>query len=114
MRVRTVGASLPDDLIVLFRRLGEDMAGARKARRMTQEDLAKRLNLSRKTVAAMEKGDPKVSFGSYAVAAWIMKLEAGLMDAFSPLTDPIYQREARFNQPKRVRKATGNAADLDF
>ncbi|MCW3783569.1 helix-turn-helix transcriptional regulator [Defluviimonas salinarum] len=115
MEDRRISGAFPDALVPLLRRMGEDLAVARKARRLTQDDLASRMNVARKTVINMEKGDPRVSFGAYAVAGWIMGLEQNLLSAFDPGNDPVFQREARLAQPKRVRADTGNDfGDLDF
>lgn len=84
---------------------------------MSQATLAERLHVSRKVVVAMEKGDPRVNFGSYALAAWTMGLERGILEVFSPERDPVFQREARLGLRERVRatsSAEGPMGDLDF
>lgn len=115
MDQRRIHETIPDALIGLFQTIGEDIAAARKVRKWSQADLAEHLNLSRKTVSAMEKGDVRVSFGAYGMAAWVMGLEHNLLGIFAPQNDPVFQREARLDLPKRVRaKATSELGDLDF
>lgn len=115
MEERRLNKSFPDALVPILKQIGTDIASARKARRMTQEDLAERIGLARKTVVSMERGDPRVSFGAYAVAAWVMGLEKGLLSVFDPASDPVYQREARLSLPDRVRNEAGTVFDdLDF
>lgn len=45
------------------------ISAARKERRMSQEELASRIGVSRPTVVAIEKGNPKVAIGSVFEAA---------------------------------------------
>lgn len=52
--------------------LGEMIKCARLERRMSQSNLADRLNRSRYTVMAIEKGDPDVSIGAVFEAAYIV------------------------------------------
>lgn len=115
MEERRLTKSFPDALVPILKQVGTDISAARKARRMTQEELAERIGVARKTVVSMERGDPRVSFGGYAAAAWVMGLEKGLLSIFDPATDPVYQREARLSLPDRVRNEAGTVFDdLDF
>lgn len=47
---------------------------------------------------------PTVSFGAYAMAAWLMGLTKNLEELFSQERDPVFQREARLAVPQKVRK----------
>ena len=102
MRHRKINDTLPDTLFDAFRIFGNDISAARRARHMTQESLANRINTSRQTVIHMEQGDPRVSMSAYAAAAWIMRLENNLLNAFAQENDPIQQREGRIGLPKRI------------
>jgi transcriptional regulator with XRE-family HTH domain len=55
-----------------LRTLGEMIKCARLGKRMSQSNLAQRLNRSRYTVMALEKGDPNVSIGIVFEAATIV------------------------------------------
>lgn len=114
MRSRRLTSTLPEDLTTLLTRIGQDLSVARRIRRMSQEDLAQRLNASRRLVTRMEKGDPTVSFGAYAMAAWLMGLTKNLEELFSQDRDPVFQREARLAVPRKVRKKSGADESLDF
>ena len=114
MRSRRLTSAFPDDLARLLVRIGQDLSVARRVRRMSQEELAQRLNASRKLVARMEKGDPTVSFGAYALAAWIMGLTKNLEEIFSQERDSVFQREARLAVPRKVRRKSGADQSLDF
>ena len=52
--------------------LGDMIKCARLERRLSQDNLAKRLNRSRYTVMAIEKGDPNVAIGVVFEAATIV------------------------------------------
>lgn len=117
MEIRRVTGNIPDSLAIGLRRMGEDISAARRARRISQADMAEKVAVSRKTISAIERGDPKVAFGTYAEVAWIMGLENSLLSAFAPSGDPVALREARLNLPERVRKTkpgTSGLGDLDF
>lgn len=68
----TIPASLSTLTKVALRTLGEMIKCARLERKMTQKDLAERLNKSRYTVMSLEKGDPDVAVGVVFEAAAIV------------------------------------------
>lgn len=112
---RRIEDSFPDALKPIMRQLGSDLAAARTARRITQLDMSERLNISRMTLFRVEKGDPRVSFGTYAMAAYILGLEHRLLLIFAQEADPEFQKQARLNQPKRVRDLPESGfGDMDF
>ena len=102
MRQRKIHETLPDSLLNALRVFGDDLSAARRARRLSQDSLAGRMNVSRRTVMRMERGDPSVSMASYAGAAWIMGLEKNLLNSIASEYDPVQQREARLGLPKRI------------
>lgn len=114
MRERRLKDAIPDGVLKLLIDMGSDLSAARRARKMTQEDLADRLCVSRKLVAAMERGDPNVGIAVFASAAWLMGLERNLVGVFGQENDPYFQREARLSLPTRVRLQESPAEDLDF
>lgn len=59
--------------------LGKQIRLARKARRMTEGELAERAGIARSTLQLIEKGDPKVDIGLVFEAATIIGV--GLFDA---------------------------------
>lgn len=60
---------LPDDVLRAICRVGEDLAMARRARRMSQADMAARIGVGRSTIVRMEAGDPRIGFATIASAA---------------------------------------------
>ena len=59
-------------------KLGEDIAVARKKRRISTVSMAERAFISRGTLYKVEKGDPSVSMGIYATVLTILGLIKGL------------------------------------
>jgi len=52
--------------------LGKLIKIARAQQKMPQTELAKRLNVSRQTIIAIEKGSPKVNIGTILEAAYVL------------------------------------------
>lgn len=112
MKEKRSKMTIPDPLVAALGRMGADLSAARRARQMSQEDMAGRLNMARRTLIRMERGDPTVSMGAYATAAWVLGLEKRFLSGFE--TDPEEgAREHRLGLPQRVRSRL-NEADLDF
>ena len=84
-------------------KFGRDLAVARRKRRLTMGMMAERSGLAKSTYARIEKGDPAVALGAYAMALFVM----GFGEAFGDLTDArrdddgLLLDEERL--PKRVR-----------
>ncbi len=112
MQERRSRMTIPDPLIGLLSQMGSDLSAARRSRQMSQDDLAGRLNVSRRTVIRMERGDPTVSLGAYATAAWVLGTEKRFLSGFE-ISPEQATRAHRLGLPKRVRSPL-NEADLDF
>ena len=56
-------------------RLGENIKLARLRRKLSAEQIAQRANISRPTLAAIEKGSPSVSMGYYFLVLDVLGLE---------------------------------------
>ena len=76
--------SLPQAAGSALRKLGDDLATARKRRGQPLREWAKRLQVSVPTLLRMEKGDPSVSAGVYATAVWLI----GRHEALGRVADP--------------------------
>mgnify|MGYP003641186249 CR=1 FL=1 len=110
-----INETFPDALKPIMRQMGSDLSASRKSRRITQKDMAERLNISRVTLGRLEQGDPRVSFGTYAMAAYVLGMEQRLLSIFAQEADPEFQKQARLNQPKRVRNLPEKSfGDMDF
>ena len=70
-------------------KLGEDIAVARKKRRISTVSMAERAFISRGTLYKVEKGDPSVSMGIYATVLSLLGLIEGLGDIADRGTDTL-------------------------
>lgn len=68
------GPSIPLPAPHALRKLGRDLALARRKRGISTSDMAARLFVSRDTLWRLEKDDPNVSLGTLATAAFILQL----------------------------------------
>jgi len=84
-------------------KFGHDLAVARRKRQLTMEMVAERTGLAKSTYARIEKGDPAVAMGAYAMVLFVL----GFGDVLGDLTDArrddhgLLLDEERL--PKRVR-----------
>ena len=79
--------SLPLPAAHALRKLGREIALARRKRGISTADMAVRLFVSRDTLWRMEKGDPTVSSGTLATALFVLQLHDRLANLASPGTD---------------------------
>jgi hypothetical protein len=84
-------------------KFGADLALARRKRNLTVGMMAERLGAAKSTYLRVEKGDPTVSMGTYAMALFVL----GFGDAFGDLVDPRRDDQGLLldaqRLPKRVR-----------
>ena len=94
---------LPLKLKRALLKLGSDIAIARRKGSLTSQMMAERLAISKSTYARVEKGDPTVSLGVYAMTFFVL----GFQDTVGDLVDPSKDREGLLldveRLPKRVR-----------
>lgn len=81
--------SLPLPVKRGLKKLGQDIADARRRRRIPTTLMAKRAMISRATLARVEKGAPQVSLGIYATVLFILGLDKRLADLADVRTDDI-------------------------
>ena len=101
---------LPARLRRSLTKLGLDLSMARRKRHLTVEMLAERVGVSRTTYLKVEKGDPKVSMGIYAMALFVLGFPdvlAQIADARLDDTGLLLEAE---RLPKRVRVKTEPSA----
>ncbi|MDB6175519.1 MAG: transcriptional regulator, family [Chthoniobacteraceae bacterium] len=67
-------SSIPLAAAYALRKLGRDLAIARRKRNISTADMAARLFVSRDTLWRMERGDQTVAIGTLATAAFILQL----------------------------------------
>ena len=81
----------------------EPKATIRRKRALTVRMMAERIGVHKNTYLKVEKGDPTVGFGIYAMALFVL----GLFDALTTLADPGQDDTGLLldadHLPKRVR-----------
>jgi transcriptional regulator with XRE-family HTH domain len=99
----TVFDTLPPKLRRSLAKLGQDIAVARKKRNLTMAMMAERLGVAKSTYLRVERGDPTVSLGAYAMALFVL----GFGDSLGDLVDPRRDDQGLLldaeRLPRRVR-----------
>jgi DNA-binding XRE family transcriptional regulator len=94
---------LPPKIRRSLKKIGADIALARRKRHLTTQMMAERLGISKSTYGRVEKGDPTVSMGVYAMSLFVL----GFGDALGDLVDPGRDHQGLLldaeRLPKRVR-----------
>lgn len=93
--------------------LGQQIELARKTRRMSETELARRIGVSRSTVQRIEKGVTGVEIGSYFEAASILGVPLFEAEATTLVPQIEQVRSMLTLMPKRVRKSAREVKD-DF
>lgn len=110
-RARIIEA-LPPPALRAIRQLGQDLAVARRRRRISQQLMADRMLVNRETVARLERGDPAVSLGVLASALFVLGLAGRLERLLEPGSDAVGMSEDLRHLPRRAHAPRGD--DLDF
>lgn len=94
---------LPGRLRRSLCKFGHDVAVARRKRHLTVAMMAERTGLSKGTYLRIEKGDPSVAMGAYAMALFVL----GFGEVFGDWLDARHDEEGLLldeqRLPKRVR-----------
>ena len=98
-------AALPLPVTHALRKLGRDVALARRKRGISTADMAERLFVSRDTLWRLERGDPTVSMGTLATAAFVLGLHDRIAGLAAPSTDALALSLDEQRLPKRIRRA---------
>ena len=88
-----------------LRKLGRDLALARRKRGISTADMACRLFISRDTLWRLECGDPTVSLGTLATAAFVLQLHDRLANLAAPASDDLALSLDERRLPQRIRRA---------
>ena len=97
--------SIPLPAVHALRKLGRDLALARRKRGISTGDMASRLFVSRNTLWRLERGDPTIALGTLATAAFILQLQERLANLAAPATDALALSLDERRLPKRIRRA---------
>jgi transcriptional regulator with XRE-family HTH domain len=88
-----------------LRKLGRDLALARRKRGLATADMAGRLFVSRDTLWRLERGDPTVSLGTLATAAFVLQLHDRLANLAAPASDDLALSLDERRLPQRIRRS---------
>jgi transcriptional regulator with XRE-family HTH domain len=83
-----------------LRSLGAKLREARLRRELTQSLIAERASVSTDTLGRIEKGDPRVSIGAYAMVMQAL----GLLEGWGNITDTLGEELAKEQLRKRAPK----------
>lgn len=87
--------------------LAQNIVIARKRRKETQAQWAKRLGVSQPTMARIERGDPSVSMASYVMCMWLINQAHGLADLIAPQNDlASLEQEVARTRPRSTARAS--------
>lgn len=91
---------LPPKVRRSLSKFGSDLALARRKRRLTTAMMSERLGVAKSTYARVEKGDPTVSMGVYAMTLFVL----GFGDALGGLVDASRDEQGLLLDEERVPK----------
>lgn len=106
--------SLPLPVRRALKKLGSDVADARKRRRISTSTMAQRAMISRTTLVKVENGDPGVSLGIFSTVLFVLGMTDRLADIGDASHDRIGLDLESENLPKRIsssrkpKDGTGN------
>jgi hypothetical protein len=94
---------LPTGLRRSLSKFGHDLAVARRKRHFTVGMMAERTGLAKSTYARIEKGDPAVAMGAYAMALFVLGFREALDDLIDARRDEAGLLLDEERLPTRVR-----------
>jgi len=103
-RVSKISEAPPAAVEKALIRLGRNIRTARLRRRLTREDLAGRIGVSRQVLAQIEKGKPTTAVAAYLGALWALGLLKQLRDVADPDRDAEGKILERARSPKTAPK----------
>lgn len=102
--------NLPLPVLRALQKLGRDLSLARRRRRLTQESMAERIQVSVATLRRMEKGDPRIAIGTIAQAFFVLGDLNQIASLLDTAADDIGLSLMNEQLPQRVRGKTGKKA----
>lgn len=100
----SVPLTTPLPAVHALRKLGRDLALARRKRGISTADMAGRLFVSRDTLWRLERGDATVSVGTLATAAFVLQLHDRLANLAAPASDALALSLDEGRLPQRIRR----------
>ena len=97
-------SSIPLPAVHALRKLGRDLALARRKRGISTRDMAARLFVSRDTLWRLERGDPTVAVGTLVTDAFVLQLHGRLANLAAPGSDELGLSLDEGRLPQRIRR----------
>ncbi len=94
---------LPPKVRASLRKFGADLLSARRRRGLTVAMMVERTGMAKSTYLRLEKGDPTVALGAYAMALFALGLGEGLGSLADVRGDDVGLSLESERLPKRVR-----------
>src|SRR5579871_6468340 len=98
-------SSIPLPATHALRKLGRDLALARRKRGISTSDMAARLFVSRDTLWRLERGDPTVALGTFVTATFVLGLHDRLANLAAPASDELALGLDERRLPQRIRRS---------
>ena len=99
-RVSKISKSPPAAVEDVLKQLGRNIRIARLRRKLSREELAERIGLSRYVLADIEKGKPTTAIAAYLGALWAL----GLIRDMQEVADPDHDQEGKILERARSPK----------
>ncbi len=94
---------LPPTVRRALAKFGQDLARARRKRRLTIAMMAERMGVGANTYSRLERGDPSVAMGAYAMALFVLGFGGALGELADVRRDDLGLQLDEAHLPKRVR-----------
>ena len=94
--------SLPLPVVRVLKKLGEDIADARKRRRISTATMAERARISRPTLVRLERGDSNVSLGIFSTVLFVLGMHERLAELADAAQDRLGMDLESELLPKRI------------
>jgi len=111
-RVSRISKSPPAAVEDILNRLGRNIRTARLRRKLSMQELAERVGISRYVLADIEKGKPTTAIAAYLGALWALGLLRDMREVADPDRDEEGKILERARSPKTAPKR--KAIDDDF
>lgn len=95
--------TLPIPVTRALRKLGHDIKDARKRRRIAIAIAAERASISKPTLMRIERGDYRVSVGSYATVLFVLGMTERLANIADARDDAVGLQLEEERLPQRIR-----------
>ena len=108
-RVSKISKSPPAAVEDILNRLGRNIRTARLRRKLSREELAERVGISRYVLADIEKGKPTTAIAAYLGALWVL----GLLRDMREVADPDRDEEGKILERARSPKTAPKRKTID-